>query len=129
MADYYRSVRDHYAGRNWRALEGLFERLHALVQENGGELLVVVFPFFHVMAPDYPYRDLHDQVCGFWRERAVPCLDLTGVYRDLPGEKLVVNRYDAHPNALAHQLAADAMRAFIARRRVNYDNSTGDFRP
>ncbi len=115
MGGYYDSVRDHYAGDDWRALERLFEQLHSLVKVNGGELLVVVFPFFHAMAPDYVYRDLHEQVCEFWLARSVSCLDLSGVYRDLPGAKLVVNRYDAHPNALAHQLAADAMLEFIAR--------------
>lgn len=113
MAGYYGSVRDHYAGDDWRALTRLFVRLHDLVAQHRGELQVVVFPFFHAMAPDYAYRDLHEQVCGFWQARGVSCLDLAEAYREHASEELVVNRYDAHPNAFAHELAAGALLEFL----------------
>jgi hypothetical protein len=36
-------------------------------------------------------------------------LDLEPVFREHPRENLTVNRYDAHPNERAHEIAADAI--------------------
>jgi hypothetical protein len=44
-----------------------------------------------------------------WRELGVPQLDLLSVYEGLPSSQVTVNRYDAHPNECANQLAAEAI--------------------
>jgi hypothetical protein len=38
---------------------------------------------------------------------------LLSVYRNLPPARLMVNRYDQHPNEYAHALAADAIGKFL----------------
>jgi lysophospholipase L1-like esterase len=57
---------------------------------------------------------LFDQVLGVCAARALSCLDLRPHLRALPADaKLVVNRYDAHPSALANEVAAEAMRGWL----------------
>jgi hypothetical protein len=76
-------------------------------------LAIALFP--HGGYPDrgYPFGFLHDRVLQIGAEKGVPCIDLR---RDLTarlqqGEpnKLIVNRFDGHPSALANRLAADAL--------------------
>ncbi len=62
------------------------------------------------------FRDIHDQLNQFWNDLGVPHLDLLPVYeRDL-SQSLVVNRFDAPPNELAHQIATEAMGNFLVQR-------------
>jgi hypothetical protein len=78
-------------------------------------MAIALFP--HGGYPDrgYPFGFLHDRVLQIGAEKGVPCIDLR---RDLTarlqqGEpnKLIVNRFDGHPSALANRLAADALLA------------------
>jgi hypothetical protein len=56
---------------------------------------------------------VHNQLDQFWRELGVPRLDLLPTYRDLPPQRITLNRLDAHPNEYANALAADATDKFL----------------
>ena len=43
----------------------------------------------------------------------MPHLDLLPVYKGLPPKKLVVNRFDSHPNQYAYAMAAAAIDKFL----------------
>jgi hypothetical protein len=72
----------------------------------GMRLDVVVFPMFSMWGEPYPLASCHDRVALAWRRLGVEALDLREAYAGLPGSELVVNRFDAHPNARAHEIAA-----------------------
>jgi lysophospholipase L1-like esterase len=127
--NYFHFLRYHYRGRSWDAQELLFYRLYSLVRQNGGQLRVVIFPFFHNMGPEYPYADIHEKLAAFWEGLGVPTLDLLGVYREYSSDELVVNQYDAHPNGLAHRLAADEITRFLSGMRENADAPNAETSP
>jgi hypothetical protein len=77
---------------------------------------VVTFPLLDALGPDYQYKFVHEELDRFWRELNVPHLDLLSVYKDLPPSKITVNRYDAHPNEYAHQLAAERIDEFLKKQ-------------
>jgi hypothetical protein len=53
---------------------------------------------------------LFAQVFDVCAARQLPCLDLRPALREVPADQsLVVGQYDAHPNALAHEVAAKAV--------------------
>ena len=56
---------------------------------------------------------MHEELDRFWRQLGVPHLDLLPVYAGIPGQELVVNPYDAHPNEYANRLAAKAVGKFL----------------
>jgi hypothetical protein len=70
---------------------------------------IVVFPFFGVWGPEYPFDAAHDRVQEAWNSLGVRVVDLRFAYRANEADTLVVNRFDAHPNELAHSIAADAL--------------------
>lgn len=77
--------------------------------------MVVTFPFVNAVGPKYPYAAIHSQLDEFWKAENVPHLDLLSVYNNEAATKLTVNRFDAHPNEYAHQLATAAIEKFVAQ--------------
>jgi lysophospholipase L1-like esterase len=77
-------------------------------------LTVVVFPFFSDWGAEYRFDECHEKTAAAWRDLGVPVVDLREACRDIPRGELVVNRFDGHPSARAHDLAARAIltRAF-----------------
>jgi len=94
-----------------------FRRIAATCKAASIRLDVVVFPFFHRWGGAYDFDTCHERVALAWKSLGVDVLDLRDVYRGIPAEDLVVNRFDAHPNERAHEIAARAIlaRAFDVR--------------
>lgn len=115
LGNYYQCVQEAYGSALWEQQKERLKAFRDLVESHGGHLTVVTFPFLHALGPDYPYTPVHAQLDAFWRDLNVPHLDLLPVYEGLPSSSLVVNRYDAHPNEYANELAANAMDPFLSR--------------
>ena len=118
---YFNSVREDYK-QPWELQEKRLVAIRDFVQQCGGRLLVVTFPYVHAVGPHYEYQFIHDKLNQFWRDEGVPHLDLLTTFSNLPPEKLVVNRFDAHPNEFANALAAKQIDLFL-RRYVNTNDS------
>ncbi|MDP3724125.1 MAG: hypothetical protein Q8R11_00665, partial [bacterium] len=72
-------------------------------------LMVMIFPVMHVIGPDYPYKDVHQQLVSFFESRSVPVVDLEPIYSPVGREKLLVSERDFHANELGHKLAGEAV--------------------
>src|ERR1051326_2333647 len=129
MRNYFDFVRAGYRGPFWQRQMQRLDSLRIAVNAAGGHLLVVTFPFLHALGPKYEYRFIHDELKEYWRERNVPELDLLGIYQDFPPGKLVVNRFDAHPNEFAHGLAAEAIGKFLEKEMSAGGVAGGSFGP
>lgn len=113
VSDYYRCDHDAYMGSPWDTQKSWLKAIRDVVHSHGGKLQVVIFPFMHLLGPTYEFRDVHQRLDDFWRSLDVPCLDLLPVFEPYPSSKLMVNAHDAHPNELAHALAAEAIARFL----------------
>jgi lysophospholipase L1-like esterase len=114
LGNYCSFVHEAYSGPLWDQQRQRLKAFRDLVQEHGGHLAVVTFPFLHALGPRYEYRFIHEKLDGLWRELGVPHLDLLPVFEGLPSSALTVNRYDAHPNERANQMAAEAIDQWLA---------------
>lgn len=83
-----------------------FGRIAETCRSSAIRLHVVVFPFFTGWGDGYEFDSAHDRVAAAWTRLGVPVIDLRDAYRGIPGSELMVNRFDAHPNARAHEIAA-----------------------
>jgi hypothetical protein len=110
---YFDFIAEGYRGAHWEQQQQRLKALRDQVQSHDGRLLVVTFPLFQGLGPPYAYQSLHDQLNQCWRTLGVPHLDLLSLYRDVPQNKLIVNRNDPHPNEYAQALAAEAIGKFI----------------
>jgi len=73
-------------------------------------MIVLIWP--HITAIDYSQSAI-TKVHDVFAARNVPVVDMSPILREYPLGQLVVNRFDAHPSVLAHQLAADALEPVV----------------
>jgi len=109
VRDYYAFLDSYYQGPPWDRMQVKLDSVRELCRENGAELKIVVFPFLHNLGPDYSFRAAHRKITDYCQQRGIPVLDLEPVLTPHVGDGLRVNRFDAHPNERAHQLAAEAL--------------------
>jgi lysophospholipase L1-like esterase len=112
--DYFRYLHAP-RGAKWRSVLEAFARIAATARARGIAALVVIFPFTRDEAWEaYPYRDLHDQVSRAARERGLHVLDLLDAFSRHPPRELMAGIGDGHPSTLGHEIAARAIRDWMA---------------
>ncbi|PWU09746.1 MAG: hypothetical protein C5B50_26810 [Verrucomicrobia bacterium] len=103
-----------YQSPLWEQHTNDLTTLRNFVQSTGARLMVVTFPFINApLDQTYQFRFAHQKLAEFWRQIGVPHLDLLPIYEKFSPQQLRVNRFDAHPNEFAHQLAANAIQKFL----------------
>ncbi|MEO1999051.1 MAG: SGNH/GDSL hydrolase family protein, partial [Planctomycetaceae bacterium] len=109
VRDYYAFLDDYYQGPPWDRMRAKLDAVRALCRQNNSELRIVVFPFLHNLGPDYTFLDAHRKIIAYGNQRNIPVLDLEPILAPHVPDGLRVNRFDAHPNERAHELAAQAL--------------------
>jgi hypothetical protein len=81
----------------------------ALCRERKIALGIVLFPDMGgIGKPAYPFDFLHERVLAYCSREGLDCLDLRTSMAELGRrERLIVNRFDGHPNAAANRIAAE----------------------
>lgn len=119
VASYYTYLHDAYSGPVWEQQAGRLRHLKAAWEAEGGRLLVVTFPFMQNLGEGYEFRHAHEKLAALWAEEGVPHLDLLPVFEAHRDEDLAVNRFDAHPNERANELASEAIVRFLKQHVEN----------
>lgn len=112
LGAYYNYLQHSYQSPRWEEQKADLLKLKRTVDGQGAKLLVVTFPFLHNLSEGYEFQEAHDRLNKMWLSLEVPHLDLLEVMAS-GGQSLVVNDYDAHPNELAHLIAANAIADFL----------------
>lgn len=113
ISNYYGFVKKGYDSELWEQQKERLFTFFSICKNNKINLLVVTFPFLNVLGKDYEYAAVHDQLGEFRREFDVPHLDLLSSYAEYAPEDVTVSPFDAHPNELAHGIAAQAIMTFL----------------
>jgi len=111
--DYYSQL---YAdsSQGWQEAKAAMLKLKNITAENDIIFQVVLLPELHDLV-DYPFSELYDRVARFLNESDIDVLDITPAFRDETDPmKLWVAPDDAHPNARAHEIIANATMEYIA---------------
>ncbi|MEM6272529.1 MAG: SGNH/GDSL hydrolase family protein [Bacteroidota bacterium] len=82
-------------------------------QARGMAVVVVLFPWLQDVAGSNFARQ---PVRNHLENRGLPVLDLAPMLARYPGEELVVNFQDSHPNETAHGLVADTLATYLRER-------------
>jgi hypothetical protein len=102
-----------YENDSWIAHKKVLNSIRKFSELKGSAFAVVTFPFLQVNKADYAFLGVHQKLNEFWKSKNVLHLDLLETYEPLMGNSLTVNKYDAHPNELANELAARKIGAFL----------------
>jgi len=105
-----------YDGEGWESLVFVLDALIREVSARSGYLATVTFPWMQMLDAGETELPMYSQLDAFWRARGVPHLQLLPFLEPHVGEGLIVNRRDTHPNARAHQLAADSILRFLEEK-------------
>lgn len=109
LRNYHTFLQGLYAGDEWNRMRDKLDELRQLCADNGIDLRIAVFPYVETTGPRYSFRDAHRQITEYCLDRRIPAMDLEPELATHAREGLVANRFDIHPNSLAHRLAAEAM--------------------
>jgi hypothetical protein len=120
------AYRDHYEllhsseHPGWKRTRVAMKAMADLARDDGVPAVLVIFPVFDFERLEtYAYADIH-QIVGRAAHRAgYRVLDLLPTYRGVEGRRLpVVPFTDAHPNELAHRMAAESIARFLRQERL-----------
>jgi lysophospholipase L1-like esterase len=117
-ASYTKALNDGYFGTGaqtgeWRIAQQNILRIAAVGRESGARVGLVIFPVLAELNKDYPFQAICDELMAFGRTNGIETLDLLPAFIGKNGPELWVSAQDQHPNAVAHRIAADAMRPFL----------------
>jgi hypothetical protein len=107
-----RAYLESFEGENAEHGFALLQSLHRSVREDGGTLLVVVFPLLYDF-DDYRFGSIHRKIEGFCQGHHILHLDLLPAFSGHDAKDLWANPTDHHPNEIAHRIAAEEIAAFI----------------
>ncbi|MCR4324482.1 MAG: SGNH/GDSL hydrolase family protein [Candidatus Curtissbacteria bacterium] len=93
------------------------------------EVVVIIFPFTHLLGPNYPAQNVHDELKSFFAQNKITTIDLR---EDLEGQNpqtLVASKFDSHPNEAVHAIAAqklfEAVEAILNAKTTSFQLDQG----
>jgi lysophospholipase L1-like esterase len=106
---------------SWGRFRGAVEDIARMTQAREVEVLVVIFPMTqHRLDDSYIFTEAHGKVASVFAAAGIPVLDLLPVLRSygMAHGKYIyaISPYDYHPNAEAHQVAAEAIYQALLER-------------
>jgi len=100
-------------GERWASVVESMKSFKRLSEEDGFQLVVVVFPMLYDFQ-DYPFERYHRQVLRLLNELDIDHIDLLTPYRRFDAQEFRVLENDAwHPNELGHKIAADKLQSYL----------------
>ncbi len=102
--------------RAWKIAEFQIQATQRLVAEGGGLYVLVRFPCLRwARQQDYPLAEVHRKTADLAARLKAPYLDLWESFRGKDPAALCLTRIDDHPTPAGHQIAAEAIGAFLIR--------------
>ena len=94
---------------SWKLFTGAFQQMQRLTSDRGVPLLAVIFPMMsHSFDDRYPFHPVHQKIGAALAEQKISYVDLFEDFRGKDPVRLQVEPgQDAHPNEIAHRIAAD----------------------
>lgn len=79
------------------------------LKNDNKKVIVIIFPFVHLIDRDYPAREIHHMMLDYFKEKSVEVIDLLPDLANRNPQTSVASRFDPHPNELVHAQAAQRL--------------------
>lgn len=103
-------VNAHMDDALWPRQAQLLYEISLWCRDHDARLIVLLWP--HIVQID-DSQPAVARIAGFFADQGVQVVDMSAVLRGQDSRAMIVNRFDTHPSAAAHALAADALFAAI----------------
>lgn len=99
----------------WKGFNNALEKMERVSKDTSVPVVAMVFPMLsHPFDERYPFQAAHAKIDAKLGELSMPALDLLPSFNGIPPERLQAKPgEDAHPNEIAHRIAADALYMFL----------------
>jgi hypothetical protein len=88
-----------------------------LAEQMGARFVVYIYPLIYDLSDSHPFTDLHTIIVDYCQKHGIEVLDLLPHYKGHEAEALWAHPHsDPHPNSLGHEIAAEALAAFLTTR-------------
>ncbi len=74
--------------------------------EEGFELIVVIYPMLYDLNPTHRFKEIHEHMLDFFKKEGITAYDLTPAFYGQKDYELWLNYKDSHPNRKAHDIAS-----------------------
>lgn len=101
----------------WINVKQALQGMAAIAKQNNIPIALTVYPYMENL-DRYPYKDIHKKVFETAERLGFHALDLLPSFESMDAKSLQVNLIDHHPNAKAHEIAADRIFAYIKEERL-----------
>lgn len=101
--------------RQWRQAQADLVAIKRRALDIDARFAMIIFPVLFDLSPNYPLKDVCDEIARFARTNEIPVLSLLPAFMGRDAESLWVSPFDQHPNAAGHAIAADGMIEFVER--------------
>jgi lysophospholipase L1-like esterase len=110
-------------GEPWANVVESLMSFKQLSQEDGFQLVVVVFPMLHDFN-NYPFEQYHEQVLRLLSDLDIDHIDLLPPYSEFGADEFRILESDTwHPNDLGHKIAAEKLQAYLEGTGVLADKT------
>ena len=111
-------------GERWASVVESMKSFKRLSQEDGFDLVVVVFPMLYDFQ-DYPFEAYRQQVLKLLNELDIDHIDLLPAYSEFEANAFRVMENDAwHPNELGHKIAAEELKSYLEETGLLVDKKS-----
>ena len=114
---WYRGMTGPDNREGWERTRRDLARMNDLATRSGARFLVAVLPVLTGLdgdGNDYPFTELHRDLCTACRKLGIRCVDLLEAFTGRPAAHLWVHPVDMHPNDEAHRIIAEALAPIAA---------------
>lgn len=87
----------------------LLGEMLSLVNEDKKKVVVIIFPLLNAVGENYPAVSVHTKLGEYFRSENTEVIDLLQDVSGIKSRELVASRFDAHPNEMVHNLAAEKL--------------------
>lgn len=103
---YIDDLRASFTSRQWKEINTLIPALRTMANQEGFDIVAMIFPLLHELNGNYPLEREHGEVRKAFEEAGIEVIDLLDSYRGYRATELQAHPVDPHPNELAHTIAA-----------------------
>ncbi len=101
--------------QRWQRAQATLLAIAAVCRQRGIALRVIVFPLLADLERHYPFAREVGEIARFCRWNGIPCIDLLPTFLGKKSSLLWTRPNNAHPNEVAHRLAAETVFGFLSR--------------
>jgi hypothetical protein len=104
----------------WNPFSGAIDKISEMSEHHHVPVLAFIFPMLSAAIDEhYLFAPVHEKIMAKLSSTAIIPLDLKPFFTNIPPERLqAIPGEDAHPNEIAHRIAADAIYASLAHHHL-----------